>query len=118
MGVAAGSFVEGVDLPGDFLKCVIVVGLPLEKPSLEVKELIDYYDIRYGKGWQYGYIYPAMIKTMQNAGRCIRSETDKGVVVFLEERYANPQYYNCFPPDYGVKISKMYKERVKEFFNV
>ena len=118
MGVAAGSFGEGVDLPGDFLKCVIVVGLPLEKPSLEVKELIDYYDIRYGKGWQYGYIYPAMIKTMQNAGRCIRSETDKGVVVFLEERYANPQYYNCFPPDYGVKISKMYKERVKEFFNV
>jgi len=118
MGVASGSFGEGIDLPGDFLKCVIVVGLPLERPTLEVRELIDYYDIKYSKGWDYGYIFPAMIKTMQNAGRCIRSETDKGVVVFLDERYANPQYYNCFPPDYGVKISKLYKERVKEFFEV
>ncbi len=114
--VTAGSFGEGIDLPGDFLKGVIVVGLPLEKPSLEVRELIDYYDLRYGRGWEYGYIFPAMIKTMQNAGRCIRSENDKGVVVFLDERYAYPQYYNCFPPDYGVRISKMYKEKIKDFF--
>ncbi len=116
MGVTSGSFGEGIDLPGDFLKCVIVVGLPLERPSLEVRELIDYYDLRYGKGWEYGYIFPAMIKTMQNAGRCIRSESDKGVVVFLDERYAWEQYYRCFPPDYGIKISKMYKEGIKEFF--
>ncbi len=116
MGVAAGSFGEGIDLPGDFLKGVVVVGLPLERPSLEVKELIDYYDVKYGKGWEYGYIYPAMIKTMQNAGRCIRSESDKGVVVFLDERYAFPRYYNCFPPEHGVKISKMYNDRIKEFF--
>jgi DNA excision repair protein ERCC-2 len=116
MGVTSGSFGEGIDLPGDFLKGVIVVGLPLGRPDLEVKELIDYYDTKFGKGWEYGYIYPAMIKTMQNAGRCIRSEKDKGVVVFLDERYAYPQYYNCFPPDYGVRISKMYKERIKDFF--
>lgn len=116
MGVTSGSFGEGIDLPGDFLRCVIVVGLPLERPSLEVRELIDYYDLRYGKGWEYGYIFPAMIKTMQNAGRCIRSESDKGVVVFLDERYAWEQYYRCFPPDYGVKISKIYKERIREFF--
>lgn len=117
MGVTSGSFGEGIDLPGDFLKCVIVVGLPLERPSLEVRELIDYYDLRYGKGWEYGYIFPAMIKTMQNAGRCIRSESDKGVVVFLDERYAWEQYYRCFPPDYGIKISKMYKEGIKKFFD-
>ncbi|MBU0628426.1 MAG: ATP-dependent DNA helicase [Nanoarchaeota archaeon] len=116
LAVTAGSFGEGVDLPGDFLKGVIVVGLPLERPSLEVKELIDYYDGKYGKGWEYGYVFPAMIKTLQNAGRCIRSDTDKGIVVFLDERYANPQYYNCFPPDYGIKISKLYKEKIGEFF--
>ncbi|MEA2036580.1 MAG: ATP-dependent DNA helicase [Nanoarchaeota archaeon] len=116
MGVTAGSFGEGVDLPGDFLKCVVVVGLPLDRPTLEVKELIDYYDVKYGKGWEYGYIFPAMIKTIQNAGRCIRSETDKGVVVFLDERYSNPMYYNCFPPDYDVKISKLYKEKIENFF--
>ncbi len=117
MGVAAGSFGEGIDLPGDFLKGVIIVGLPLERPSLEVKELIDYYDKKYGKGWEYGYVFPAMIRTMQNAGRCIRSEKDKGVVVFLDERYPSPQYYNCFPPDYGIKISKRYLEEIRAFFD-
>lgn len=118
LAITSGSFGEGIDLPGDFLKCVIVVGLPLEKPSLEIKELIDYYDKKFGKGWEYGYIFPAMIKTMQNAGRCIRSETDKGVVIFLDERYTWHQYYKCFPPDYGVQISKMYKEKVNEFFRL
>jgi Rad3-related DNA helicase len=58
-----------------------------------------------------------MIKTMQNAGRCIRGEEDKGVVVFLDERYSEERYYRCFPPDYDVKISKMYMERIKEFFD-
>ena len=45
-GVTAGSFGEGIDLPGDFLKGVIVVGLPLERPTLEVRGLIDYYDMK------------------------------------------------------------------------
>jgi DNA excision repair protein ERCC-2 len=117
MAVTAGSFGEGVDLPGDLLKAVVVVGLPLEKPTLEVKELIDYYDMKFGKGWQYGYTYPAMIKTLQNAGRCIRSETDKGVVCFVDERYAFKQYHDLFPPDYDIKITKMYEEKIKEFFS-
>lgn len=116
LGIASGSFGEGVDLPGDYLKGVIVVGLPLEKPNLETKELINYYDKKFGKGWDYGYIFPALTKTMQNAGRCIRSDTDKGVIVFLDERYAWPSYFRCFPPDQNVKITKLYEERIKKFF--
>jgi DNA excision repair protein ERCC-2 len=117
LGVASGSFGEGVDLPGDLLKAVIVVGLPLEKPNLETRELINYYDRKFGKGWDYGYIFPAITKTLQNAGRCIRSETDKGVTVFLDERYAWPSYLRCFPLDYGVRVSKDYEEEVKRFFH-
>ena len=117
LGVATGSFGEGIDLPGDLLKAVIVVGLPLEKPNLETKELIDYYDLLYSKGWDYGYIFPAITKTLQNAGRCIRSEEDRGVIVFLDERYAWPNYKRCFPPDMDVKVSKMYDKRIKEFFS-
>ncbi|MBU4501878.1 MAG: ATP-dependent DNA helicase, partial [Nanoarchaeota archaeon] len=81
LGVSSGSFGEGIDLPGDFLKAVVVVGLPLAKPDLETKQLIQYYDDRFGKGWDYGYVYPALLKTIQNAGRCIRSKDDKGVIV-------------------------------------
>ncbi len=115
LGAAAGSFSEGIDLPG-VLKCVIVVGLPLSQPDLETKELIKYYDNQFGKGWDYGYIYPALNKTIQAAGRCIRSETDRGVIVFLDERYAWDNYLKCFPKDWNPKITKLYMDRVKGFF--
>ena len=117
LGVATGSFGEGIDLIGDFLKAVIIVGLPLEKPDLETRELINYYDERFGKGWDYGYIMPAITKTLQNAGRCIRSETDRGVIVFLDERYAWPSYRRCFPVEMEVRITKSYIEEIKEFFS-
>jgi len=117
LAVAAGNFGEGVDLPGDYLKTVIVVGLPLEKPTLEIKKLIEYYDKKFNKGWDYGYVYPAIIKVLQNAGRCIRSETDKGVIIFLDERFAWDSYYKCFPTDQDIKISKLYEKRIEEFFS-
>jgi len=116
LGVAAGSYGEGVDLPG-VIKCVIIVGLPLDRPDLETKQLIEYYDKKFSKGWEYGYIMPALTKTMQNAGRCIRSENDKGVIVFLDERYTWPQYFKCFPSDWNLKISLDYGEEIKGFFD-
>ncbi|MBU0536152.1 MAG: hypothetical protein KKE20_04250 [Nanoarchaeota archaeon] len=116
LGASTGSFGEGVDLPGDLLKAVIVVGLPLEHPDLETKELIKYFDKKFGKGWDYGYIFPALNRCLQNAGRCIRSETDKGVVVFLDERYVWPMYKRCFNQEEDIKVSRHYKELVEEFF--
>ena len=117
LGVAAANFAEGIDLPGDLLKAVVVVGLPLQKPDLETKELIDYYEKKYKKGWDYGYIFPAITKCLQSAGRCIRSETDKGVIIFLDQRFAWPNYKKCFPIDLNIKITKLYEERIKEFFS-
>mgnify|MGYP001560794668 FL=1 len=116
LGVASGSFGEGIDLPGDLLQCVVVVGLPLSKPDLETQQLIRYYHEKFGKGWDYGYVLPAVTKTLQNAGRCIRSETDRGVVVFLDERYAWPQYIRCFPSSWELKITKDCTSMISDFF--
>jgi DNA excision repair protein ERCC-2 len=116
LGVASGSFGEGIDFPGDILKCVVVVGLPLQRPDLETKELIAYYDHKFGKGWDYAYVAPAFSKTLQNAGRCIRSETDKGIVVFLDERFTWPNYFKYFPPEGQIKITLDYEDKIKEFF--
>ena len=116
LGVASGSFGEGIDIPDNVLKGVIVVGLPLQKPNLETKELIKYYDEKFGKGWDYGYIMPAITRALQNAGRCIRSEKDKGVMVFLDERYPWPNYIKCFPADWNLKITVDYKEQIGNFF--
>jgi DNA excision repair protein ERCC-2 len=115
LAVASGSYGEGIDLPGDLLKGVIVVGLPLQKPDLETKELINYYDLKFKKGWDYGYLFPAFNKTLQNAGRCIRSKDDKGIIVFLDERYAWSNYFRCFPKDMGVVVKNNYVEEIIDF---
>jgi len=116
LGVANGSFGEGVDLPGDLLKCVVVVGLPLSKPDLETNQLIKYYDEQFGNGWDYGYIYPAFNTLLQNAGRCIRSSTDKGVVVYLDKRFGWPKYLRYFPKDTNLKVSAKPVDDIAKFF--
>ncbi len=115
MGVAGANFAEGVDLPGDLLNGVVVVGLPLARPDLKTRKLITYYDEKFGKGWDYGYVYPALNKCFQSAGRCIRSETDRGAVIFLDERFAWENYFCCFPKE-GVRVSKEYTGLLREFF--
>ena len=114
--VASGSFGEGIDLPG-VLKCVIVIGIPLQKPDLEARALIDYYDKKFGKGWDYGYTFPAFNKSLQSAGRCIRSSTDRGVIIFLDQRYTWPAYSKCFPSDMDIKITKNYLKEINSFFS-
>ena len=116
LAVASGSFGEGIDLPGDFLKGVVIVGLPLSKPDLETNALIAYYDKKFGKGWEYGYTLPAMTRTLQNAGRCIRTEKDRGVIVFLDERYSYPNYIKCFPQTWNLKIKADHIGEIEGFF--
>jgi len=116
LAAATGSFGEGIDLPGDYLKGVVIVGLPLSPPDLETNALIQYYNKKYGKGWDYGYVFPAITKCMQGAGRCIRTETDRGIIAFLDERFAWPHYSRCFPPDYNLKISRDWTADIEEFF--
>ncbi len=115
LGVAGANFAEGIDLPGDLLNGVIVTGLPLAKPDLKTREVIKYYDQKFGKGWDYGYVYPAMNKCLQSTGRCIRSETDKGAIIYLDERFAWPNYYCCFPAE-GLIVSKQYASLLNRFF--
>lgn len=95
--VQGGSLAEGIDLPNGNMKCAIMVGIALEEMGIEVEALIDYYEGKFGKGWEYGYLYPAVIKALQASGRCIRSEKDSAVLVFLDERFTWKNYSKCFP---------------------
>ncbi len=115
LGVSGANFAEGIDFPGDLLQGVVIIGLPLARPDLKTRELIRYYDLKFGKGWDYGYTFPALNKCFQSAGRCIRSETDRGAVIYLDERFAWQTYFNCFPKE-GLRVSKDYKRLLGEFF--
>jgi len=66
---------------------------------------------------EYGYVLPAITKCMQNAGRCIRSETDKGAIILLDERFAMRSYLECFPADWEIEVDEDYREALKLFFN-
>jgi len=116
-GVQAGSFSEGVDFPGKVLDCVIVVGLPLEKPSLEIEALINYYDFKFGRGWDYGYTYPAMNRVLQASGRCIRSETDRGSIILMDDRFLWKNYKKCFPRDFRFILTEKPSMYLEKFFS-
>ena len=116
LAVASGSFAEGIDLPGDLLRCVVVVGLPFQQPDLETTELVKYYEGKFGKGWEYGYLFPAFNKVLQGAGRCIRSETDRGMVIFLDERYIWPRYRGLFPKEWNPAITKDVIRTIEDFY--
>ncbi|MFH0961792.1 MAG: ATP-dependent DNA helicase [archaeon] len=117
LAVAGGSLSEGVDFPKNVLKGVVVVGLPLQQPTLETKALIDYYQKKFGRGWDYGYLYPGISRAIQAAGRMIRSESDRGVAVFLDERYTWANYRKCFPPELKTVTSAFPEKLVGEFWN-
>jgi Rad3-related DNA helicase len=96
--VLGGAFSEGVDLPGDRLIGVVVVGLGLPAISDERNILSGYYEETRGCGFDYAYTYPGMNHVLQAAGRVIRTEEDRGILVLIDDRYASERYLRLFPP--------------------
>ena len=92
LGVQSGSFDQGINYPNNSLKCIIIAGVALATPDLETKSLISCYNKTYGKGIEYGYFYPAIQKAIQASGRAIRSENDRAVIVYLDERFLWKNY--------------------------
>ncbi|MBO7297178.1 MAG: ATP-dependent DNA helicase, partial [Clostridia bacterium] len=104
--VLGGSFSEGVDLPGGRLIGSIIVGVGIPGLSDERNIIRDYYADQNGMGYEYAYVYPGMNHVLQAAGRVIRTDTDRGIVVLLDQRYAEPRYTELFPPHWeDVKIA-------------
>ncbi|HEY9759165.1 MAG TPA: ATP-dependent DNA helicase [Oculatellaceae cyanobacterium] len=98
--VQGGVFAEGVDYPGDMLIGALIVGPPLPTFDLEREVYREYYEKRYGNGFHYAYIYPAMSKVVQAAGRVIRSESDSGLIVLMDKRFVLPEYVESMPKDW------------------
>lgn len=111
-----GSFAEGIDLPGNLLLGVVIVGIPLAEMNVETSALVNYYETRFKKGWHYGYIYPAMGKAIQAAGRVIRTPTDVGTIVFLDKRYAWTNYRDCLPPTQTFVTTPTPADAIKQFW--
>lgn len=101
LAVQGGVFAEGVDYPGEMLSGVIVVSPALPQMSFERELMRRYYQEKYGKGFEFAYLYPGMNRVIQSVGRLIRSETDCGVAVLVCQRFIQNQYTALFPADWG-----------------
>lgn len=90
--VLGGIFSEGIDLIADRLIGVAIISVGLPQLSF-TRDLIATYYTKLGKhGFQFAYVYPAMNKVLQAMGRVIRSETDQGVALLLDERFLQSDY--------------------------
>jgi len=95
--VMGGIYSEGIDLAGDGLIGAVVVGIGMPSLSYEREAIAEYFEEKYEAGKQYAYIYPGMNRVFQAAGRVIRREDDKGVIVLIDDRFADPIYKKSIP---------------------
>jgi DNA excision repair protein ERCC-2 len=98
--VQGGMFSEGVDYPGEMAVGAFVIGPPLPNFDLERELMRGYYQKKYQAGFDYAYAIPAMAKAIQAAGRVIRSGTDRGLIVLMDNRFVQPAYSRSMPADW------------------
>ena len=118
LAVSGGSIAEGVDFPGNHLACAIIVGVPFAKVSIYTNAMIKFFEQKFGsgKGFEYAYIAPAISKAVQAAGRVVRTETDKGLCIFLDKRFSDKNYEKFFPKKFGARQSTNLTKETENFF--
>jgi DNA excision repair protein ERCC-2 len=99
LGVQGGVFSEGVDYAGDMLIGAFVVGPALPNFDFEREQIRSYYEKVFGReqAFDFAYVFPAMAKAVQSAGRVIRSEKDLGVIVLMDSRFLQNSYSQSMP---------------------
>ncbi|MCL4300541.1 MAG: ATP-dependent DNA helicase [Anaerolineae bacterium] len=118
--VMGGIFGEGIDLVGERLIGAVIVGVGLPQVSLE-RDLLKAYFAEHGhNGFAYAYQYPGLNRVMQAAGRVIRTEQDRGVILLIDERLTLSRYTRLFPPEWRhfqvVRHHEGLEERLRHFW--
>jgi DNA excision repair protein ERCC-2 len=119
MAVMGGSLSEGVDYKNNSIKGIVIVGVPLTVPDLELKAKIAYFDKRFNeKGMDYAYIIPAVVRAVQAAGRAVRNENDRAVLVFMDKRYSWRMYRAAISNSIEIADSKDYIKSIRFFWDL
>lgn len=97
--VLGGVFSEGIDLLGDRLIGAMIISVGIPQITFERNHLKDYYDSEDDtehKGFAYAYSYPGINRVLQAGGRVIRSEEDKGFILYIDSRFHSSLYQKIF----------------------
>ena len=98
--VMGGIFSEGIDLTQDQLIGAVIIGTGLPQVCQERELLKFYFDACKERGFDYAYLYPGMNKVLQSAGRVIRTDQDRGVILLLDDRFCDGRYQETFPREW------------------
>lgn len=101
--VLGGIFAEGIDLPGDCLDGVAVVGIGLPQVGVFRESLRAWHEAAGRDGFRYAYELPGLQRVVQAVGRVIRTETDRGVALLLDDRYYRPDVLALCPPHWQIR---------------
>ena len=101
--IMGGRFAEGIDYRGDALIGAIIVGVGLPQLSSEQKLIQQDFDALQLNGFDYAFRFPGLIRVKQSAGRVIRDEQDRGVVVLLDQRFQQSAYAQHLPVHWNPK---------------
>ena len=113
--VMGGIYSEGIDLAGESLIGAVVIGIGIPALSYEREAISAYYNDKYEEGKQFAYIYPGVNRVLQAAGRVIRREDDRGVIVLIDDRFDDPIYKAVIPKLWsGMKFIATPKELREE----
>ncbi|MEW5724174.1 MAG: ATP-dependent DNA helicase [Thermodesulfobacteriota bacterium] len=100
LAVMGGIFGEGIDLAGDRLNGAVIVGLGLPGIDFEREVLREHIQSSGRGGFEYAYLYPGLTRVLQAAGRVIRSEKDRGVLLLIDPRFNTPEYLALLPGEW------------------
>ena len=117
--VMGGIFSEGIDLLGDRLIGALIVGTGIPQVGTENEILKAFYDERGENGFDYAYRYPGMNKVLQAAGRVIRTQKDRGIILLLDERFCQRENLSLFPEEWSnYQVSKIasVEKQLKKFW--
>ncbi len=118
--VLGSLFNEGIDLTGEELTGVIIIGTGLPGLSPERDLLRQYYDATRGQGYEFAYLWPGFNRVAQAAGRLIRSEEDYGLVLLIDDRYADPVHRALLPSEWHTEHISGADDclaRIRQFWN-
>ena len=112
--VLGGAFAEGVDLPGAALQQVVVVGPGLPQMNALNNAIKKRLDDRHGDGFQLAYVFPGLQKVLQAAGRCVRTETDRGEILLIDDRFEKYQQNGWLPAHWSIRMGKLNQWQSKD----
>ena len=108
--VLGGVFAEGIDLPNDRLSGAAIVSTGIPQISFEREMLRERLDDADDGGYDAAYTYPGLRRVLQAAGRVIRTERDRGVVLLVDARYRQERYRALMPVHWHIRDVKKMSE--------